>query len=136
MPCSDFESISNTPNMFSMLEIQTLRNTHANFAHANFEDMSFDVDPAKNIIKNKVNKVFPGDEFEVLKMLRLGDGIVYMAKKEDNESTGFWYVVDNYGVGYRVQTEAECVGFALETTCSLFLEIMGMGAYPAKIERF
>jgi hypothetical protein len=117
--------------MFSMPEIQTLRD-----AHANFDDMSFDVEPAKNIVKNKVGMVFPGDKFEVLKMLRLGDGIVYMAKTKDNANTGFWYVVDNYGVRYRVETEAECVGFAPDTTCSLFLEIMGMGAYPAKIERF
>ena len=117
--------------MFSMLEIQTLRN-----AHANFNDMSFDVDPAKAIVKNKVSKVFPGDKFEVLKMLRLDDGIVYMAKNEDGESTGFWYVVDNYGVRYRVETKADSAGVAPDVACDLFLDIMRMGNYPAKIERF
>ena len=99
--------------------------------HAEFNNMSFDVNPAKELIRSKVNTLFPMDKFDVLKMKQLGDGLMFLP-----ENTDYWYVVDKNGVGHRVQTEAEAVGFAPGTTCDLLLDIMGMGMYPADIQGF
>lgn len=105
-------------------------------AHANFKDMDYDVNPAKEVVKKVAKQMFPNDKFDMLKMSAIGDGVVYMPQI-GNQNTNYSYVIDNNGKGFRVETEAECVGFAPGVTCGAYVGMMALGGEcPAKIKGF
>ncbi len=96
----------------------------------------FNVDPAKKVVQEVVNRVYPNDSFHHLRMMCLKNGMIYLTKDEDDLSVGIYYVIDTNGEAYRVQTEAECMGISPEMECEFFLMMMGYGSCPADIEPF
>lgn len=125
---NNFKSFKQVQNMTNLEVLQS--------AHANFDDMEYDVDPAKSIVKKIVNKAFPNDCFDILRMECMGDGIMYIPQI-NGQNTQYSYVISNTGKGNRIETmEGGNVGFASSIECGVFVDIMGFGNFPANIEGF
>lgn len=60
---------------------------------------------SKQLMTNKVNKVFPGDIFHNFQYLEMSDGGVFVPVDEDYKHIGIYYAILRDGQAHRFQTK-------------------------------